>query len=45
MPIKLKTTVKHGCGLVIVWGCMAAGGIGNLVFIENAMNKIKYSNI
>lgn len=39
------TTIKHGGGSVMVWGCMAASGVGNLVFIENTMNKTDYLNI
>ena len=39
------STVKHGGGSVMVWGCMAANGVGNLVFIENTMNKTDYLNI
>lgn len=39
------STVKHGGGSVMVWGCMAAGGVGNLTFIESTMNKIDYLNI
>ena len=34
----LIPTVKHGAGLVMVWGCMAASGVGNLVFVEGTMN-------
>ena len=41
----LCKTVKHGGGSVMVWGCMAASGVGNLVFIENTMNKEGYLNI
>lgn len=41
----LVSTVKHGGGSVMVWGCMAAGGVGNLVFIETTMNKMEYLNI
>lgn len=29
----------------MVWGCMAASGVGNLVFIEETMNKEGYLNI
>lgn len=39
------STVKHGGGSVMVWGCMAASGVGKLVFIESTMNKIDYLNI
>lgn len=41
----LITTVKHGGGSVMVWGCMAASGVGNLVFIESTRNKMDYLNI
>lgn len=39
------STVKHGGGSVMVWGCMAASGVGNLVFIESTMNKTDYLTI
>lgn len=38
-------TVKHGGGSVMVWGCMSAAGVGNLVFIEGIMDKMCYLNI
>ncbi|GFU68728.1 transposable element Tc1 transposase [Trichonephila clavipes] len=38
-------TVKHGCGSVMVWGCMAASGVGKLVFIDGIMHKMAYLNI
>ncbi|CAK9815645.1 Transposable element Tc1 transposase [Anthophora plagiata] len=41
----LRSTVKHGGGSVMVWGCMSANGPGNLVFINGTMDKIKYLNI
>ncbi|XP_043516826.1 uncharacterized protein LOC122532274 [Frieseomelitta varia] len=41
----LKGTVKHGWGSVMVWGCMAANGVGNLVFIDGIMDKMNYLNI
>lgn len=39
------TTVKHGGGGVMVWGSMAASGVGELVFIEKNMNASMYLNI
>jgi len=38
-------TVKHGGGSVLVWGCMAASGVGNLVFIDQIMDRWAYLNI
>lgn len=41
----LKGTVKHGGGGVMVWGCMAANGVGSLCFIDGIMNHRKYIDI
>lgn len=41
----LAPTVKHGGGGVMVWGCMSAGGVGELVFIDGIMDKTVYLNI
>ena len=30
---------------IMVWGCMAAGGVGQLEFIESTMDKWSYLNI
>ena len=30
---------------VMVWGCMAAGGVGELVFIDRKMDQHVYLNI
>ena len=38
-------TVKHGCGNVMVWGCMSAAGVGELYFIEGNMNSHMYCEI
>ena len=29
----------------MVWGCMAASGTGNLIFIDGILDKYKYLNI
>lgn len=41
----LHQTVKHGDGSIMVWGCMAASGTGNLIFIDGILDKYKYLNI
>lgn len=41
----LKSTIKHGGGSVMVWGCISAAGVGELVFIDTTMNAIMYRNI
>ena len=41
----LLPTVKHGGDGVMIWGCMASNGIGNLEFIESILNKYDYLNI
>jgi len=46
MEVKnLRATVKHGDGSTMIWGCMTAGGTGNLVFIDGIMDKYKYLDI
>ena len=37
--------VKHGGGLVMIWEYMAASVVGNLVFIESAVEKEDYLSI
>ncbi len=39
------STVKHGGGSVMVWGCMSAAGTGELQFIEGIMNANMYWDI
>ena len=31
----LQSSVKHGGGSVLVWGCIYARGVGNIVRIES----------
>ncbi|GBL97334.1 Transposable element Tc1 transposase [Araneus ventricosus] len=44
-PKNLVGTVKYGGGGVLVWGCMSASGLSNLVFIDGIMNHALYLNI
>lgn len=41
----LRSTIKHSGGNVMVWGCMAASGVGNLTVINGNMNKEMYLDI
>lgn len=38
-------TVKHGGGSMMLWGCVAAGGTGNIVQVERRMDSTKYQEI
>ncbi|GBM87229.1 Transposable element Tc1 transposase [Araneus ventricosus] len=44
-PKNLVGTVKYGGGGVLVWECMSASGLGNLVFIDGIINHALYLNI
>lgn len=44
-PKHLTATVKHGGGSVMVWGCMAASGVGKLIFIDGKMDQFLYKRI
>ncbi|GFV15357.1 transposable element Tcb1 transposase [Trichonephila clavipes] len=41
----LTPTVKHGGGSILVWGCMAANGVGKLCFIDGIMTTRTYIDI
>ena len=37
-------TVKHGGGGAMIWGCMAASGIGRLTLIDSTFDHVGYLN-
>lgn len=41
----LRPTFKHGGGGIMVWGCMAANGVGSLQIINGIMNQYVYIDI
>jgi len=41
----IQPTVKHGGGHLMVWGCMTAHGVGNLVRIDSTLNAELYCGI
>lgn len=41
----LTPTVKYGGGSIMLWGCMSAAGVGELVEIEGTLNAAKYEQI
>lgn len=41
----LIPTVKHGGGSILVWGCFAAAGPGQLTIIESIMNSTVYQRV
>ncbi|GFW03070.1 transposable element Tcb2 transposase [Trichonephila clavipes] len=44
-PKNVLPTLKHGGGNVMVWGCVAHNGAGNLAFTDNKMNALAYIDV
>ena len=44
-PKNLRATVKRGFGNVMIWGCMAYSGVGNIVFIDDTMTVTSYIEV
>jgi len=38
-------TVKHGGGSIMVWGCMLAHGMGEILMCEGRMDSKKYIQV
>ena len=41
----LQPSVKHGGGSVLIWGCISASGVGNIVRIDGIMNSEKHRQV
>lgn len=44
-PDCVVPTVKHGGGSIMIWGCMAADGVGEMMLCEGRMNSTKYTEV
>ncbi|GFX01811.1 uncharacterized protein TNCV_1022141 [Trichonephila clavipes] len=44
-PQNVLPTLKHGGKNVLVWGCVAHNGAGNLAFIDSKMNALDYMDV
>ena len=43
--LKRFGTMCFGGGSIMLWGCVAAGGTGNIVGVEERMDSSKYQEI
>ena len=44
-PCNTKPTVKFGGGNIMIWGCFAATGVGEICVIEGTMDSAQYRDI
>lgn len=44
-PDSVMPTVRHGDGIIMIWGCMTADGVGVMFVYEGRMNSQKYINV
>lgn len=44
-PECVVPTVKHGGGSIMIWGCMAASGVGEMHVCDGRMDSCKYINV
>lgn len=44
-PHCVQSTVKHGGGKIMVWGCFSAAGVGHLTRIQGIMDQNVYKSI
>ncbi|GFT09152.1 transposable element Tcb1 transposase [Trichonephila clavipes] len=44
-PKNVLPTLKYGGGNVLVWGCVAHNGAGNLAFTDSKMNALAYIDV
>ncbi|GFS63084.1 transposable element Tcb2 transposase [Trichonephila clavipes] len=44
-PKNVLPTLKYGGGNVMVWGCVAYNGAGNLAFIDNKISALAYIDV
>ena len=44
-PVCVVPTVKHGGGSIMIWGCMAADGVGEMFVCEGRMNSQNHINM
>nr|CAH7765277.1 unnamed protein product [Callosobruchus chinensis] len=44
-PDCVVPTVKHGGRSIMIWSCMAAGGVGEMLLCEGRMNSERYTEV